>query len=71
MDQIMSAPQGHAQQDLGQFWGRYFTEIPVCTHEHCERIALDVDPFFPYLDDHNRCDQHRLLDWPLAFPVLS
>jgi len=71
MDRTISAPQGRAQQDLGQFWGRYFVEIPVCSHEHCARIALDVDPFFPYLDDRNRCDQHGTLRGSLLQPVLS
>jgi hypothetical protein len=59
MDRIISAPSGSVDHDLGQFWGRYFAEIPTCTHEDCERIAHEVDPFFPYLDDHNRCHQHR------------
>lgn len=71
MDRTISAPHGQAQQDLGQFWGRYFTEIPVCSHEQCARIALEIDPFFPYLDDRNRCDQHRLLVASLVSPVLS
>jgi hypothetical protein len=71
MDRTISAPNVREQNDLGQFWGRYFAEIPVCTHEDCERIAHEVDPFFPYLDDRNRCDQHRLELSPSAPPVLS
>jgi hypothetical protein len=61
MDRIMSAPYGleSAEQDLGSFWGRYFAEIPTCSHEDCSRIAHEVDPFFPYLDDRNRCHEHR------------
>jgi len=71
MDGTINAPQGHGETDLGQFWGRYFAEIPVCTHEACARVALEVDPFFPYLDDRNRCDQHRRSGFPLQSPVLS
>jgi hypothetical protein len=70
MDQIISAPIGSVEGDLGQYWGRYFAEIPTCTHPDCERIAHEVDPFFPYLDDHNRCRQHRA-DEPSGARVLS
>jgi len=59
MDSTISAPIGSADQDRGQFWGRYFAEIPTCAHRDCARIAQDVDPFFPYLDDRNRCPVHR------------
>jgi hypothetical protein len=59
MDRTISAPIASADRDLGQFWGRYFVEIPTCTHRGCARIAQDVDPFFPYLDDRNRCPVHR------------
>jgi hypothetical protein len=71
MDRTISAPHGRAQQDLGQFWGRYFSEIPVCTHVDCDRVALEIDPFFPYLDDRNRCDQHGRGQVESAYPVLS
>jgi hypothetical protein len=71
MDRTISAPQGRAQQDLGQFWGRYFAEIPVCTHVDCDRVAVEVDSYFPYLDDRNRCDEHMRSQWVLAHPVLS
>lgn len=71
MDRTISAPHGQAQQDLGQFWGRYFAEIPVCTHADCDRVALEIDPFFPYLDDRNRCDQHRHATFASTLPVLS
>lgn len=71
MDRTINAPNGREQNDLGQFWGRYFAEIPVCTHQDCERIAHEVDPFFPYLDDRNRCDQHRLDPLVSDTPVLS
>ena len=50
------------QQQLNVFWSRYFTEIPTCSVSGCERIAVAVDAFFPYLDDHNRCDEHRAED---------
>jgi hypothetical protein len=70
MERIMRAPNGQPQQELGHFWGRYFVEIPLCAHEGCDRIAQEVDPYFPYLDDHNRCDQHRQ-SWIVAQPVLS
>jgi hypothetical protein len=44
---------------LGQFWRRYFEEIPTCTCGPCARVAVEVDPYFPYLDDFNRCQDHR------------
>jgi len=44
---------------LGNFWAKYFPEVPLCTSEGCAEIASDVDPFFPYLDDLNRCPRHR------------
>lgn len=73
MDRIISAPFGleSAEQDLGQFWGKYFAEIPMCSHEDCGRIAQNVDPFFPYLDDRNRCHEHadELVTSPA--PVIS
>jgi hypothetical protein len=73
MDRIISAPHGiaSAEQDLGNFWGRYFAEVPTCTHDDCARIAHEVDPFFPYLDDRNRCHEHRLNEGAATAPVLS
>ncbi len=55
----IKAPAG-AQQRLGEFWERYFAETPTCSSTECSRIAAEVDPFFPYLDDLNRCEQHSL-----------
>ena len=46
---------------LNLFWEKYFAETPSCTEKGCGKIAVEVDPFFPYLDDYNRCDFHRLL----------
>ena len=73
MSRIISAPDGcgTAEQELGSFWGRYFAEIPTCSHEDCSRIAHDVDPFFPYLDDRNRCHQHRDIGEESSGQVLS
>ncbi len=45
--------------ELGMFWSRYFKEIPTCTSEGCAEVAVEVDPFFPYLDDRNRCQGHQ------------
>ena len=58
---IIKAPQA-AQLQLSHFWAQYFAEIPVCTCEACGEVAIEVDPFFPYLDDRNRCTSHRLED---------
>ena len=44
---------------LGAFWANYFRETPVCSDKGCGDVAVEVDPFFPYLDDYNRCKHHR------------
>lgn len=54
----IKAPQ-EAQPALSSFWAQYFIEIPICTCEACGEVAIEVDPFFPYLDDLNRCTVHR------------
>ena len=41
---------------LAQFWSQYFAETPLCVV--CGTVASEVDPFFPYLDDLNRCPGH-------------
>ena len=46
--------------ELMVFWGQYFPETPVCTHPDCSCVAAEVDAFFPYIDDFNRCDLHSL-----------
>ena len=43
---------------LTVFWGQYFPETPVCSHPDCEFVASEVDSFFPYIDDFNRCEAH-------------
>lgn len=45
-------------EDLTLFWGQYFPETPVCSHPDCGSVAAEVDAFFPYIDDFNRCDLH-------------
>lgn len=45
---------------LATFWAQYFMEIPVCSHPECGTVASEVDTFFPYLDDLNRCENHPL-----------
>ena len=45
---------------LTDFWGQYFPEVPVCTHADCGCVAAEVDAFFPYIDDFNRCETHSL-----------
>ena len=59
MSATIKAPEG-ARLELSSFWSRYFSETPTCTCEACEEVAIEVDPFFPYLDDLNRCISHRL-----------
>jgi len=34
-------------------------EPPLCSVCDCQSLALEVDPYFPYLDDQNRCSHHR------------
>lgn len=55
----IKAPE-QAQPELSSFWARYFSETPTCTCEACGEVAVEVDPFFPYLDDFNRCASHRI-----------
>lgn len=57
MHVTIKAPH-EAMPQLSNFWGRYFSEIPTCTNPGCCRVAVAVDPFFPYLDDLNRCEMH-------------
>ena len=45
---------------LTVFWGQYYPEVPVCTHPDCEYVAAEVDAFFPYIDNFNRCETHSL-----------
>lgn len=57
MDLTIRAP---LQEDfrLVSFWAGYFAETPHCTCPDCGNVAVEVDPFFPYLDDLNRCEAH-------------
>lgn len=59
MNQILKAPE-NADGHLARFWSHYFSETPTCTSSGCEDVAVEVDPFFPYLDDLNRCFHHRV-----------
>lgn len=61
MESTIKAPPAQ-QQDLGKFWQRYFAEIPTCSCDACAEVAVEVDPFFPYLDDLNRCRDHQDAD---------
>ena len=58
MELLLKAPL-QAFNQLAYFWARYFTETPTCATDGCQSIAVDVDPYFPYLDDLNRCTLHR------------
>lgn len=58
MQTPMKAP-AHVGPELQNFWIQYFAEVPTCNHPGCEHVAAEVDPFFPYLDDLNRCFMHR------------
>ena len=49
---------------LARFWSQYFAETPLCAV--CGTVASEVDPFFPYLDDLNRCPGHPRAITPLA-----
>ena len=54
-------PEGNPEttMQLTRFWSGYFSETPLCTHAECQGVAVEVDPYFPYLDDNNRCLEHR------------
>ncbi len=32
----------------------------MCALPECDCVACEVDSYFPYLDDLNRCEQHPL-----------
>lgn len=66
----LKAPEG-ARLELSDFWARYFAETPTCTCGPCAEVAIEVDPFFPYLDDFNRCILHRWEEVPEASGSLS
>jgi hypothetical protein len=59
MPSTIKAPE-QARTELSSFWAQYFSETPTCTCDACGEVAIEVDPFFPYLDDFNRCVLHRL-----------
>ena len=50
----------HSGRELSHFriWQGCLPEAPTCTVPGCQSPARIVDPFFPYLDDHNRCIEH-------------
>jgi hypothetical protein len=58
MSNTIKAPE-RARLMLSSFWAQYFSETPTCTCEACGEVAIEVDPYFPYLDDLNRCISHR------------
>jgi len=55
--------------DTSGFWSGVIQEIPTCTRENCGEVAIEVDSFFPYLDDYNRCKGHRLPESLKAIPI--
>ena len=59
MSVTIKAPE-RASLQLSRFWSQYFSETPTCTCGTCDEVAIEVDPYFPYLDDFNRCIAHRL-----------
>jgi len=61
MHLTLKAPEG-ADGHLARFWAHYFLETPTCICSGCEDVAVEVDPFFPYLDDLNRCQFHRTVE---------
>ena len=58
MPETIKAPE-RAHLRLSSFWAQYFSETPTCTCGACGEVAIEVDPYFPYLDDFNRCIVHR------------
>ena len=57
------AAQVSGPDHLARFWSEYFAETPLCAV--CRTVASEVDPFFPYLDDLNRCPGHPRTITPL------
>jgi hypothetical protein len=70
MTGTIKAPE-QAAMELSRFWAQYFSETPTCTCEACGEVAMEVDPYFPYLDDFNRCSAHRLEESDEASGSLS
>ncbi len=53
-------------ENLTLYWNTIFSETPRCKSPGCQRVAHEVDAFFPYIDDHNRCDHHPGATEPLT-----
>ena len=68
MDLKFKTPEDQGQ-DLSGFWAGIFEEIPTCTRKNCGEVAIEVDYFFPYLDDYNRCEGHRPTEGLAAVPM--
>ena len=54
MAEVIKMPS--AEGEAVQYWGRYYVETPRCVAMGCGRVAREVDAFFPYIDDYNRCE---------------
>ena len=59
MNLKLKPPEDPGKNPSG-FRAGMFQEIPTCTNGNCGVVAIEVDYFFPYLDDYNRCQEHRL-----------
>ena len=68
LDLNFETPKGQGEDPSG-FWSGVIQEIPTCTKENCGEVAVEVDSFFPYLDDYNRCKGHRLSESLKAIPI--
>lgn len=68
MELKFKGPEGQGEK-LNDFWAGIFQEVPTCANENCGEVAIEVDSFFPYLDDYNRCEGHRLPEGFLALRI--
>ena len=57
MMDVIKSPDS-SPEDATRYWGQYYVETPMCNIAGCGRVAHEVDAFFPYIDDLNRCDEH-------------
>lgn len=58
MDTFITAPTEEENQTVA-YWALWYQEVPRCSEPGCQKVAVEVDTFFPYMDDNNRCWTHR------------
>jgi hypothetical protein len=68
MSYYVRFPSHEQETSTARIWQGCLPESPTCTHPGCQSPARTVDPFFPYLDDRNRCVEHGPVPTFVALP---